>query len=85
MKQEVLAPTFLRYDTDGIENDALNSSLVAYIRYRWNVFIEPLPSNDRGIQIQTHGLIGGIMKYAVEMGSVDVIYIPSFIKIGIGI
>jgi hypothetical protein len=25
------------------------------------------------------------MKYAIEMGSVDIIYIPSFIKIGSGI
>jgi hypothetical protein len=40
------------------------------IRCSGNVFTEPLPSNDRGIHIQTHRLMmGGIYKYAVEMGS----------------
>jgi hypothetical protein len=29
--------------------------------------------------------MGGIMKHAVEMGSVAIIYIPSFIKVGSGI
>jgi hypothetical protein len=29
--------------------------------------------------------MGGIMKYAVEMGSGAMIYIPSFIKIGSGV
>jgi hypothetical protein len=29
-----------------------------YIRGRGNVFTEPLPSNARGIHIQTHRLIG---------------------------
>jgi hypothetical protein len=29
--------------------------------------------------------MGGIMKYAVEMGSGAMIYIPNFIKIGSGI
>jgi hypothetical protein len=44
-----------------IENDASNnSSIVACIRYHGNVFTEPFPSNDRGIHIQTHRLIGGI-------------------------
>jgi hypothetical protein len=47
------------------------------IRRRGNVFTELLPSNDRGIHIHTHGL-----KYAVEMGSGAMIYIPSFIQIG---
>jgi hypothetical protein len=42
-----------------------------------------LPSNERGIQIQTHR--EGFMKYAVEMGSGAMIYILSFIKIGSGI
>jgi hypothetical protein len=45
------------------------------------VFTEPLPCNDRGIHIQTHRLRGGFMKYAVEMGSGAMIYIPCFIKI----
>jgi hypothetical protein len=55
------------------------------IRYRGNVFTEPLPSNDKGIHIQTHRPMGGFMKYAVEMGSGAMIYIPSLIKIGPGI
>jgi hypothetical protein len=29
--------------------------------------------------------MGGIFNYAVEMGSGAVIYIPSFIKIGLGV
>jgi hypothetical protein len=49
------------------------------------VFKEPLPSNERGIHIQTHRMMGGIMKYAVEMDSVAMIYIPRFIKNGSGI
>jgi hypothetical protein len=32
------------------------------IRCRSNVFTEPLPSNDRGIHIQTLRLMGGIYK-----------------------
>jgi hypothetical protein len=48
-----------------------------------NVFTEPLPSNDRGIHIQTHRLVGGIMKKAVDMGSGVIIYIPSVIKISL--
>jgi hypothetical protein len=49
------------------------------------VFAEPLPSNDRGIHIQTYRPMGGIFNGAVKMGSGAVIYIPSFIKIGSGI
>jgi hypothetical protein len=61
------------------------------VRYRGNIFTEPLPSNDRGyftatndkrIQIQTHRLVGGICKYADEMGSGAMMYIPNFIKTG---
>jgi hypothetical protein len=37
-----------------------------------------------GIHIQTNRW-EGFMKYAVEMGSGAMIYIPSFIKIGSGI
>jgi hypothetical protein len=51
---------------------------------RGNVFTEPLPSNDRGIHIQAYWW-KGFMKYAEEMGSGAMIYIPSFIKIGSGI
>jgi hypothetical protein len=58
---------------------------IACIRYRGNVCTEPLPRNDMGIDIQTHKLMGEIMKCAVEMGSGDMIYIPSFITIGSGI
>jgi hypothetical protein len=44
-----------------------------------------LPGNDRGIPIQTQtDGREGFMKYAVEMGSGAMIYIPSFIKIGSG-
>jgi hypothetical protein len=32
----------------------------SFIRCRGNVLTEPLPINDRGIQIQTHGLMGRI-------------------------
>jgi hypothetical protein len=53
------------------------------MRCRGNIFTEPLPSNDRrNKQIYRWE---GFLKYAVEMGSVVIIYIPSFIKIGSGI
>jgi hypothetical protein len=39
-----------------------------------------LPSNDKGIHIQTDWW-EGFIKYAVEMGSGAMIYIPSFKKI----
>jgi hypothetical protein len=45
------------------------------------VFTEPLPSSDRGdtnTDTQADGW-EGFMKYAVEMGSGAMIYIPSFI------
>jgi hypothetical protein len=38
------------------------------IHCRGNFFTEPLPSNGRGIHMQTHILMG-FMTYAVEMGS----------------
>jgi hypothetical protein len=47
------------------------------IRCRCNVFTKPLPSNDKGDTDKWEGF----MKYAVEMGSGAIIYIPSFIKI----
>jgi hypothetical protein len=47
------------------------------------MFTRPLPVNDRG-GTQTHRLMG-FVKYAVEMGSGVIIYIPSFVKIGLGI
>jgi hypothetical protein len=31
-----------------------------FIRFRGNVFTEPLPSNDTGIHIQAHILMGGV-------------------------
>jgi predicted Rossmann fold nucleotide-binding protein DprA/Smf involved in DNA uptake len=44
-----------------------------------------LPSNYKGvIHTDTDGW-DGFMIYAVEMGSVAMIYVPSFIKIGSGI
>jgi hypothetical protein len=54
------------------------------IRCHGNVFALPLPSKDRGIQIQTHWW-EGFMKYAVEMGSGAAISIPIFIKFRWGI
>jgi hypothetical protein len=50
-----------------------------------NVFTEPLPSNDRRIHIKTRRLRGRIYEVSVEMGSVAMTYISSFIKIGSGI
>jgi hypothetical protein len=66
--------TLILQDMDRIENDTSNnSSIVACIPYGGNVFIEPLPSNesriystealssnDRGVHLQTHRLMGGI-------------------------
>jgi hypothetical protein len=49
------------------------------IRCRGNVFAEPLPNN-----VQTDWC-KGFIEYVVEMGSGVMIYIPSFIKIGLGI
>jgi hypothetical protein len=41
-------------------------------------------STNKVVNIQTHRLIGGFMKYTVEVGSVAMICIPDFIKIGSG-
>jgi hypothetical protein len=49
-------------------------------------FLPSLPSNDRRdthTDIETDGR--GFMKYAVEMGSDAMIFIPNFVKIGSGI
>jgi hypothetical protein len=54
------------------------------ISCRGNVFTEPLPSNDRGIHIQTHRLMGGIYE-ARRCGELRCHDIPSFIQIGSGI
>jgi hypothetical protein len=43
-----------------------------------------LPGNVRGIHIQTD-ICKRFIKYAVEMGSGAVMYIPGFVKIGSGI
>jgi hypothetical protein len=44
---EELIAYFPWYDTGYMENDASNnSSIVACIRYRGNVFTKPLPDND---------------------------------------
>jgi hypothetical protein len=59
---------------------AHNSFVVCFLCRR-NVFIEPLPSDDRGYT-QTHRLMGRSMKCAVEMSSGVLMYIPSFIKTG---
>jgi hypothetical protein len=62
-----------------------NSSIVACVFVTGAKFYELLPSNNRGIHIQTHRLEEGNFKYGVDMGSNAVIYVPSFIKIGSGI
>jgi hypothetical protein len=48
-------------------------------------FTKPLLSNNRGIYIEKHDCWEAFMKYAAEMGSGAMMYIPSFIKIGSGI
>jgi hypothetical protein len=55
-----LSPTFILCDTDRIENDVFKNPIVACIGCSGNVSMEPLPSNDRGINIQTNRLMGGI-------------------------
>jgi hypothetical protein len=45
------------------------------------VFTEPLLSNDGGDTHADTDRWEGLMKYAAEMGSGAMIYIPSFIKI----
>jgi hypothetical protein len=69
------------------------------IRYRGNVYTEPLPSNDRGIFIEPSRCLAtiggctyrhtdwceGLFNQTVELGSGAVIHVPSFIKIGSGI
>jgi hypothetical protein len=52
--------TLLRYDIDRTVNASNNSSIVACIRCRGNVFTEPLPSTDMVRHVQTHRLMGGI-------------------------
>jgi hypothetical protein len=49
------------------------------------LFTEPLSTNDKRLHIHTHRPMEGFMKYAVEMGSVAMINIRSFIKIGSGL
>jgi hypothetical protein len=48
-------------------------------------FTEPLPSNDKRITHTHTNCREGFKKYAVEMGSVAMIYIPNFTKINSGI
>jgi hypothetical protein len=60
-------------DTDRKEDDASNNSSMC-----GNVFMEPLPSNDsRGYTYRHTKLVEEFMKYAVEMGSGEVIYITN--------
>jgi hypothetical protein len=61
-------------------------TIVSCTRCRGNVFTERLPSNDSGGYTYRHtDWWEGFMKYAVEMGSVATLCIPSFIKTGSGI
>jgi hypothetical protein len=55
------------------------------IHCRGNIFTESLSSNNRGYTYRHTGLWEGFMKYAFEMDSDAMMYIPSFIKIGSGI
>jgi hypothetical protein len=57
---------------------------LACIRCRAKVCTESLPPNGRGIHIQTHGMMQGFIKYAVETESGVMMYIPSFINTGPG-
>jgi hypothetical protein len=43
---------------DSLENEANNSSIVAFIRCRGNVFTEPLPSNGRADEHRYPGKVG---------------------------
>jgi hypothetical protein len=52
---------------------------------RWEHFTETLLSNDRNDAHSDTECCEGIMKYAVEMDTGALIYVPSFIKIGSGI
>jgi hypothetical protein len=84
MKNE--PPTFLLYDMDRTENDASdNSSIVASVFVAAVTFLLSRCLSTIGEHIQTHRLVGGIMKYAVGLDSGVMIYIPSFMKIGSGI
>jgi hypothetical protein len=49
------------------------------IRFRSNVFTEPFPSNEVGVQTD---LGERFAKYAVDMGSGAMLYIRSLMKIG---
>jgi hypothetical protein len=41
-----------------------------------------MPSNCKGIRVQTHRLYWGFTKYAADMNSSAMAHIPSFMKIG---
>jgi hypothetical protein len=49
------------------------------------LFTEPLPSNDRGNTDTDTDRWEELMKYATEMSSGAITYIPSFRKIGSGV
>jgi hypothetical protein len=69
--------------TDRIGNYPSNNSSVACVFVATvTLFTEPLPSNNRGYTYRHIGGQEGFMKYAVEMGSVAVIYISGSIKTG---
>jgi hypothetical protein len=74
----------LWYGTDRTENDVSNSYIVAYVFVAAVTFFTyPLPSNSRGIHMQTHWW-EVFMKYAVKTGSYVMIY-NKFHKTGSGI
>jgi hypothetical protein len=74
----------LSFDTNRTakENDGPKNACIVACVFVIAVFKEPLPNNDKGIHIETHNLMGGVIKYEVEIGSVAMLYIPNFIMIG---
>jgi hypothetical protein len=88
-KQEVLGTTnrlfsfFLRYDTGRIENDAFNNFSVGACVFVAAVTFLPSRclATIRGYTYRRTDSSEGFMKYAIEMSSGAMIYIPSFIKI----
>jgi hypothetical protein len=67
---------------DSTENDASNNSTVVPVA-AVTFLLSSCLATIRGYTYRhTDGLGGGFMKYTVEMGSGDMIYIPSFIEIG---
>jgi hypothetical protein len=65
--------------------DRIEKTPPTILRCSGNMFTEPLPNNDRGDTHKHTDLWERFVKYAVEMGSGAMIYVPSLINIGLGI